>query len=601
MFSLKLVYFSCLLFYVFLYSKAYNTTKKKINKLDKLLKYSGWKNLNDVSSIKYHNKSYNLNSQIETPITIQNGDSKIRLLTVFLGCTYAKVINNIFSIIVNWDEICKNQNEKDNNLTNECIYTKEFINIIAKLIVPIATLMKGAMDALDSLHHFPSANFKLYDKNPYMIIPLLDRIENIFGKFNDPSLSCDDRSTNSWSFEIAYTFFKRIIEQLQLATDKYCEFVPYDTNYLWTEWVEEYRGIKQGVKLKFLKFLTKKFEIYIKKEILEKYFQVGFKFDPITEETFLPTPEEQFDIELEFKAIDEEPPIPVQIQTNILDKLLKYSGWKNLNDVSSIKYNNKSYYLKSLIETSTSVQKRDSKIRLLTVFLGYTYAKVIYNISSIIVQWQQICINKNKEDTDLINGCIYTKEFINIIAKLIVPIATLMKGAIDALDLLHHLPLANFKIYDKKPYMIIPLLDRIENMFGKFNDPSLSCDDRSTNSWSFEIAYTFFKRIIEQLQLATDKYCEFVPYDTNYLWNEWVEEYRGIKQGVKLKFLKFLIKKFKIYIMKEILEKYFQLGFKFDPITEETFIPKPEELIELELEFKAIDEEPPTPVQIEIH
>ncbi|XP_050544633.1 uncharacterized protein LOC126907407 [Daktulosphaira vitifoliae] len=171
--------------------------------------------------------------------------------------------------------------------------------------------MKGAMDALDSLHHLPLANFKIHNKKAYIIKYLLDRIENIFGKFNDPSLSCDDRSTNSWSFEIAYTFFKRIIELLQLATDKYCEFVPYDTNYLWTEWVEEYRGIKQGVKLKFFKFLTKKFEIYIKKEILEKYFQVGFKFDPITEETFLPTPEEQFDIELEFRTTDEEPPTPV--------------------------------------------------------------------------------------------------------------------------------------------------------------------------------------------------------------------------------------------------------------------------------------------------
>ncbi|XP_050544599.1 uncharacterized protein LOC126907394 isoform X2 [Daktulosphaira vitifoliae] len=294
MFSLKLVNFSLLLFYVFVYSKAHSTSKKKIYQLDKLLKYPGWKNLNDTSYIKYCNKSYYLNNLIETPTRTIHGESKIRALTLFLGCSYAKVMINIFSIIVNWQEICKNKNKEDHDLLNGCIYTKELINVIAKLIVPIAILLKNAMDALDSLHHFPSANFKIYQQKPYMIRVLLNKIGNILDQLNDPILL--------------------ILSGLQYETHAYCEFVPYDTNYLWNEWVEEYKIINQREMLIFFKFLTRKMNYYIKTVIIEMYFQLGFKFDPITEETFIPTPEELIELELEFKATDEEPPRLVHIE-----------------------------------------------------------------------------------------------------------------------------------------------------------------------------------------------------------------------------------------------------------------------------------------------
>ncbi|XP_050544604.1 uncharacterized protein LOC126907396 isoform X3 [Daktulosphaira vitifoliae] len=311
MFSLKLIKITFLLFYVFLYTKAYKSTKKSMNQLDMLLKYPGWKNLNDVSSIQYHKKTYYLESLIETPTDRNIGETKIRALAIYLGCSYTKVINNIFSIILNWEDICINQNKEDSDLISRCMYTKELINKIAIFFVPIATLMKGAMDALDLLHHLPWTNFKICDKKPYMISPVLDRIGNIFGEF----LPCDDRSTNSLTFEIVCNFCKRIIALLELETDTYCEFVSYDTNYLWNECVHEYRAFNnQGVKLMFFEFLTKKVETYTKTIIMEKYFQLGFKFDPITEETFIPTPEELIELELEFKATDEEPPTPVQIE-----------------------------------------------------------------------------------------------------------------------------------------------------------------------------------------------------------------------------------------------------------------------------------------------
>ncbi|XP_050544601.1 uncharacterized protein LOC126907395 [Daktulosphaira vitifoliae] len=317
--SLKLVNFSFLLCYAIFYSKAYTTSKNIINQLDNLLNfYPGWKNLNDLIAVKYYHKRHYLNSLIKTPTSKYKCESKIRVLTVFLECTYTKVINNIFSIIITWLQINETQNKEYNDLINGCIYTEVIKNIMAILIVPIAKLMKGALEALDLLHHLPWATTtKMYQhKKPYIMCLLLERIENILDELNDPILSCDDRSKNSSEIEIEilFDFFVSIRKDLQKETDTLCEFVTYNTNYLWNEYVQEYRAIiNQGVNLLFFKFLTKKIEVYIKTEIIEKYFELGFKFDPITEETFIPTPEETLELELEFKAIDEELPNPIQI------------------------------------------------------------------------------------------------------------------------------------------------------------------------------------------------------------------------------------------------------------------------------------------------
>ncbi|XP_050544610.1 uncharacterized protein LOC126907398 [Daktulosphaira vitifoliae] len=315
MFSLKLVNFSFLLFYVIIYSKAYNTSIKSMYLLDKLLNFPGWKNLNDVRSIEYRHKTYYLNNLIQTPTLKVKGEQKIRALTIYLSCTYAKVMNNIFSVIINWQKMYKEENKEEINLINRCIYTEELINTITTLIVPIATLLKGAIDTLDLLHHLPWATFKNYHQKP-IISHLLDKIGCIFDQLNDSILSIDDRFTNCLTFNLVHIYFDKIIDELKHETDTFCEFVPYNSNYLWNKCIQEYRAFNnQGVQLIFFKFLTKKIKDYIKTVIVEKYFQLGFKFDPITNETFIQSPKELFELELEFRATDEEPSRTVKIIT----------------------------------------------------------------------------------------------------------------------------------------------------------------------------------------------------------------------------------------------------------------------------------------------
>ncbi|XP_050528984.1 uncharacterized protein LOC126898724 isoform X2 [Daktulosphaira vitifoliae] len=276
--------------------------------------------------------------------------------------------------------------------------------------------------------------------------------------------------------------------------------------------------------------------------------------------------------------------------------MLTYSGWKVLNDVYFVKYRNNKYYLRNLIEKSTIYYRRYQIVRGLSVHLGCTYTKVLKSLSIVIDNVKNMC-EKQLDENDMINGCICTEELVYIISMLFVPMVTLMKGAMDALDLLHDKPLVTC---DRIYYTVGILLGRIEDILDKFLERSLSHKELSSYPWTLNMVDFLLKKKISNVINKDNVYCDFVPYDTNYLWNKWLQEYNNIiNQGTKLVFIKFVTRKVKDFIRSVIIEKYFQLGFKFDPITEETFIPK--ESIELELEFKVSEKGLPMILQIENH
>ncbi|XP_050543275.1 uncharacterized protein LOC126906635 [Daktulosphaira vitifoliae] len=300
MFSLKLVNFCFLLFSVIFHSKAIRSLKKNVDQLDNLLMYSGWNNLNELHFIKYYKTTYYLQNLIEIPTHVSHGDKKIRALSVYLGCSYAKIMNYLFFIISMATKKCDERIREEEVLIDGFICTEELIRIISRLIAPIATMMKGAMDALDLLHNRPW----IISGNPYFLInPLLGKIENILDDLNKGTLSRDDLSTYYSKLKTIHLLFNKAMREVKSETIGYCKFVSYDTNYLWEEWSKEYKAlIDQDVKLLFIKFLNKKITDYTRAVIIEKYFHLGFKFDPITEETFIPTTMELIKLELEFKS-----------------------------------------------------------------------------------------------------------------------------------------------------------------------------------------------------------------------------------------------------------------------------------------------------------
>ncbi|XP_050545367.1 uncharacterized protein LOC126907805 [Daktulosphaira vitifoliae] len=313
MFSLKLIMYSFLIFYVILYTKSDRISIASINKLDKLLKYSGWLNKNDLFFVKYFNRTYCLRNLIETPTPKNKYNQKIRALTVFLGCSYAKVMNNLFLVISNIIQICKKKIITENEYLNVCFCTEELVNIISLLIVPLAKLMKGAMDNLDYMHSNPW----ILQSNYYMMSPLLRDIENILDNLNERTLTRDNLSTYLWTLNTINDFFQKIKVNVDYQSLVFCRYVSNDENYLWNEWNQEYTSmINNGIPLEYFTFLIRKIKDYIETIIIEKYFQLGFKFDPITEESFIPTLSETIELEMEFKAISNELPMPVNIENH---------------------------------------------------------------------------------------------------------------------------------------------------------------------------------------------------------------------------------------------------------------------------------------------
>ncbi|XP_050545937.1 uncharacterized protein LOC126908096 isoform X1 [Daktulosphaira vitifoliae] len=302
MFSLKLYKFGILLFHMILYTKAEKGLKKSLIQLDTLLMFSGWKNLNDLIFINYYSSYHYPQTLIEIPTHLNKCNQKVRALTIYLGCTYAKVMNNLFSVISNIIQNCENIIKEEKRLINGYICTEEFISIISIVVVPMTTLMKGAMDALDLLHKRPWVTI---DKPPYIFSALFERIENIINQLNKLTLTRYNISSYLEALKYIYSFSEKVIFDINNESSSYCNFVTYDINYLWNKWVQEHKVIiGQGVKLVFLEFLSRKIKGYVSTVIKEKYFKLGFKFDPITEETFIPAPHELIELELEFKVTD---------------------------------------------------------------------------------------------------------------------------------------------------------------------------------------------------------------------------------------------------------------------------------------------------------
>ncbi|XP_050543529.1 uncharacterized protein LOC126906751 [Daktulosphaira vitifoliae] len=310
MFPLKIFTSSFLLYSVILYT---NAKMGLIEQLDKLLQYSGWNNLNDLKFIHYYKKPHFIQHLEATPTRIKNYDYKVRVLTIYLGCTYAKVMQNLYPIIRNLIQDCQRKFYIKNDFINGCFSTKKLLNIISSLIVPLATLLKGAMNTLYLLRNKPWCNMKSYS---YMVSFRLEKFENIFDHINKHIQSHYNIFAYHEVLKTVDNFFIYIMSEINNDTTQFCVFVPFDKNCLWNECIQEYKpSIDVYLPLLFLEFITKKIKNYIQTVITEKYFHLGFIFDPITEETTLATSEDLMELELEFKETDEYPLKPILIET----------------------------------------------------------------------------------------------------------------------------------------------------------------------------------------------------------------------------------------------------------------------------------------------
>lgn len=310
--------------------------KSVVHKVDHMLSHLGWTELNDVINIRYQKKVFKSKDLMATPIHRDKCNFRLRCLTVYLGCTYGKTLKDILLVIRNLKENCENIFHTNLEKIYGYICTDKLIKIISTSIVPMVTLMRDAIIAFDLLHVKPMIFF---ENETAMYIALFKKIESIIDEINKQRLTRED----------VYTYFQVLntidsisgdqISRINEVLTQYCQFVPHKEDYLLKNWVEEYRAIIDPCTKSV--FLRKKLIDYVKTVIIEKYFQLGFKYDPVTEETYVPTPEESIalgkysnkicvkilinclnsfsfcmNLELEFREMYEEQPIPMKIENH---------------------------------------------------------------------------------------------------------------------------------------------------------------------------------------------------------------------------------------------------------------------------------------------
>ncbi|XP_050524485.1 uncharacterized protein LOC126896079 isoform X3 [Daktulosphaira vitifoliae] len=133
----------------------HHNIKKHADILNKFFKNPRWQDLKDFKNVIYFKKPYTIEMFFKKPIEKKNCNISIRVATLFLGCTYGNTLKKIFYIIIKFIDHCKEYVEKkDEDQTYGHICTEVFLDTIYNL-VPMKTKMKGAMDAIESLHTIP--------------------------------------------------------------------------------------------------------------------------------------------------------------------------------------------------------------------------------------------------------------------------------------------------------------------------------------------------------------------------------------------------------------------------------------------------------------
>ncbi|XP_050521400.1 uncharacterized protein LOC126894416 isoform X2 [Daktulosphaira vitifoliae] len=276
------VYFC--IFFSFLHTEGTHNKKKNADIINNFLHLPGWKNINDVESIKYRCKDYKLNELINQTVTTIECDNFIRQATIFLGCSYAHDLNIMFFVLLNFQKHCFQIFFTGNwYKTYDCTVT-----LLVKMneIIPVAKFMKGALFAIEKYHNIPMNNHK---KNRFILKKVLTNLQENeeLNKLFNFYISMD--SIKSTLLSIADILRQR---KRELKEDlSFCELKPFDLDLLWNIWNMEFNTLKsQRIYQEFYIFLNDKIKYLILTTIWKKYIELGFKFDLNSSQTFLPTP-----------------------------------------------------------------------------------------------------------------------------------------------------------------------------------------------------------------------------------------------------------------------------------------------------------------------
>ncbi|XP_050522023.1 uncharacterized protein LOC126894797 [Daktulosphaira vitifoliae] len=278
------VYF--FIFIVFLYTEGISNKRKSVDAINYFLHHCGWKNINDVELIKYMNNEYKFDHVINNSVTYNSCNKYIRNATIILGCSYANDLNTMFFAINNFQEHCTMLLNSKNSLisANKCT-----VKLIEKTeeIVPMAILMKEALNAIEIFHNRPWGN---HNKKKNVI--LNEVIKNL--QQNETIIKLIPLSINMNLIDAALSTIKKFVfaRRNELKADmEFCQLKPLELNSEWHLWKNEFNTLKtQGKYQEFFIFLSDKISSLVLTTYQKKFVELGFVFDSNTNRTFLSIP-----------------------------------------------------------------------------------------------------------------------------------------------------------------------------------------------------------------------------------------------------------------------------------------------------------------------
>ncbi|XP_050546667.1 uncharacterized protein LOC126908541 [Daktulosphaira vitifoliae] len=286
MFSIKLHEVCVLLLYVIeVFVKAKNTsTQRNATIINSICQNDGWQHLTDVDNVKYGNQTFKLND-----ITaISNrflSNKKVHAAALFLLCTYANDLRNIFYMVIYYSHECQGVFIQEKN-RYEC--TKDLLNIIKKITL-LATVMKESLISLDALYSTPLKT-TTDDYILYCYLSSLQKVENTI--FREAPSENNPNTCNQILENIKF-IFPNMIKDINVKIQDKPKMCNFKIPSAKTQDYKNVYTIKNKQKKNFnFENLKKKLDNEIKKIVIEKYYKLGFYFNPEIQMIDVPIPQE---------------------------------------------------------------------------------------------------------------------------------------------------------------------------------------------------------------------------------------------------------------------------------------------------------------------
>lgn len=274
MLRLEITSIVLLLFYDVLFTEAVYNSQQNTNLFINLINNKGWMHLNSVEKIDFRAKQYTPEEIFKSPKR-GNSSLKVRTTTILLGCLYAKDFQKLFYVIHKYYLHCVDLMNTDSAIWWSC--TRDYLKVVSDL-KPFASMIIESLFAVEALHFFP---MKITGRQRYKFYETLINLIDVQNKIKKNSLSRNNLSISLKSLKRIDNFLHESKLEIDELMEQYCKTVPYDLDLEWEKLEKEFINlIRKEKTLQFHTFLSKIFNNMIEKIIWDKYYDLGFDFDP---------------------------------------------------------------------------------------------------------------------------------------------------------------------------------------------------------------------------------------------------------------------------------------------------------------------------------